>query len=41
MVPTVERGFLEVVFWSIAMAGDKPEIDSTLGLFCKCKNCLA
>ena len=30
-VPTVERGFLEVVFWSIEIAGDNPSIESTSG----------
>ena len=25
-VPTVERGFLEVVFWSMEMAGDRPSM---------------
>jgi hypothetical protein len=32
-VPTVERGFLDVVFCSIAIAGDRPVIESTSG-FC-------
>lgn len=41
MVPTVERGFLEVVFWSMAMAGVKPSILSTSGLPTLSKNCLA
>jgi hypothetical protein len=30
-VPTVERGFLEVVFWSIEIAGERPSIESTSG----------
>jgi hypothetical protein len=30
-VPTVERGFLEVVFWSIEIAGLRPSIESTSG----------
>jgi len=30
-VPTVERGFLEVVFCSIEMAGDSPSMESTSG----------
>ena len=25
-VPTVDRGFLEVVFWSMEMAGDRPSM---------------
>ena len=28
-VPTVDLGFLEVVFWSIEIAGDNPSIEST------------
>src|SRR6478752_4427972 len=32
MVPTVERGFLEVDFWSIDTAGDRPSMKSTSGL---------
>jgi hypothetical protein len=32
-VPTVERGLREVVFCSIAIAGDSPLIESTSG-FC-------
>jgi hypothetical protein len=31
-VPTVERGFFDVVFCSIEMAGDRPSIRSTSGL---------
>jgi hypothetical protein len=30
-VPTVERGFFEVVFCSIEIAGDRPSIWSTSG----------
>jgi hypothetical protein len=30
-VPTVERGFREVVFWSMEMAGERPSIESTSG----------
>ena len=41
MVPTVERGFLLVVFWSIAIAGDNPSIESTSGLLTLPKNCRA
>ena len=32
MVPTVDRGFFEVDFWSIETAGDSPSIKSTSGL---------
>ncbi len=32
MVPTVERGFFEVDFWSIETAGDRPSMKSTSGL---------
>ena len=32
MVPTVERGFFEVDFWSIDTAGDRPSMKSTSGL---------
>src|SRR5207342_2297505 len=32
MVPTVERGFLEVDFWSIDTAGESPSMKSTSGL---------
>src|SRR4051812_23929644 len=32
MVPTVERGFLLVDFWSIDTAGDSPSMKSTSGL---------
>src|SRR6478736_7044276 len=32
MVPTVERGFLLVDFWSIDTAGDRPSMKSTSGL---------
>ena len=40
-MPTVERGFLLVVFWSIEIAGDNPSMYSTSGLFICPKNCLA
>ena len=30
-VPTVDLGFLFVVFWSIDIAGDSPSIESTSG----------
>ena len=33
VVPTVDLGFLEVVFCSIATTGDKPSILSTSGRF--------
>jgi hypothetical protein len=32
MVPTVERGLREALFWSIEMAGDRPSMKSTSGL---------
>ncbi len=32
MVPTVERGFLDVDFWSIETAGLSPSMKSTSGL---------
>ena len=32
IVPTVERGFLDVDFWSIETAGDSPSMKSTSGL---------
>ena len=31
MVPTVERGFLDVDFWSIEIAGESPSMKSTSG----------
>ena len=37
-VPTVERGFLLVVFWSMEMAGDRPVISSTSGLSIRPRN---
>ena len=40
-MPTVERGLWEVVFWSIEIAGDNPEIESTSGFSIPPKNCLA
>src|SRR3989344_3546959 len=41
MVATVERGLLERLFWSMEIAGDRPDISSTSG-FCICrKNCRA
>ena len=41
MVPTVERGFLLIVFCSIDITGLKPLILSTSGLSMLPKNCLA
>jgi len=32
MVPTVLRGFLEVVFYSMEIAGESPSMESTSGL---------
>ena len=40
-VATVDLGFLDVFFCSIAIAGLKPSIRSTLGFFILSKNCLA
>jgi hypothetical protein len=40
-VPTVERGFLEVVFWSIEIAGERPSIESTSGFSIRPRNCRA
>jgi hypothetical protein len=37
-VPTVERGFREVVFWSIEIAGESPSIESTSGFSIICRN---
>jgi len=37
----VDLGFLEVVFWSIDIAGDRPSIFSTSGFSIIPKNCLA
>ncbi len=31
MVPTVERGFFDADFCSMAMVGDRPRIDSYFG----------
>ena len=41
VVPTVDLGFLDVVFCSIATTGDKPSIFSTSGLFKSPMNCRA
>jgi hypothetical protein len=38
MVPTVERGFLEVDFWSIEMAGESPSMKSTSGFSIRPRN---
>jgi len=40
-VPTVERGFRDVVFWSIEIAGESPSIESTSGFSIICRNCRA
>ena len=40
-VATVDLGFFEVFFCSIAIAGLKPSIKSTFGFFILSKNCLA
>jgi hypothetical protein len=39
--PTVERGFRDVVFWSIEIAGLSPSIESTSGFSIICRNCRA
>src|SRR3989344_3337042 len=41
MVATVERGLLERLFWSMAMAGERPVISSTSGFDIWFKNCRA
>src|SRR3954467_4449235 len=41
MVPTVERGFFEVDFWSIDTAGERPSMKSTSGLSICPRNCRA
>jgi len=41
MVPTVERGLWEVVFCSMAMAGDRPSMRSASGLSIMDRNCRA
>jgi hypothetical protein len=41
MVPTVDRGFREVDFWSIEMAGESPSMKSTSGFSIWPRNCLA
>ena len=41
VVPTVERGFLLVLFCWMAMAGERPSIESTSGLSIMSRNCLA
>src|SRR3954454_2552319 len=41
MVPTVERGFRFVDFWSIETAGDRPSMKSTSGLSIWPRNCRA
>ncbi len=40
-VPTVERGFFEVVFCSMEIAGDSPSIESTSGFSICSRNCRA
>ena len=37
-VPTVDRGFRDVVFWSIEIAGMRPSIESTSGFSIICRN---
>src|SRR3954466_15833847 len=41
MVPTVERGFFDVDFWSIETAGERPSMKSTSGLSIWPRNCRA
>jgi hypothetical protein len=40
-VPTVDRGFFDVPFWSIEIAGDRPSMMSTSGFSICPRNCLA
>ncbi len=40
-VPTVERGFFDVVFCSIEIAGESPSIESTSGFSICSRNCRA
>jgi hypothetical protein len=37
-VPTVDRGFLALFFWRMAMAGDTPSIESTSGFSIRSRN---
>src|SRR5512137_1127247 len=41
MVPTVLRGFFEVVFCSMEMAGESPSMESTSGFCMMPRNCRA
>jgi hypothetical protein len=41
IVPTVERGFFDVDFWSIETAGESPSMKSTSGLSICPRNCRA
>src|SRR5437764_10317042 len=41
MVPTVDRGFFDVDFWSMLTAGDRPSMKSTSGLSIWPRNCRA
>ena len=41
MVPTVERGFADALFCSMAIVGDNPETCSTAGLSSCPRNCRA
>jgi hypothetical protein len=41
IVPTVERGFFDVPFWSIEIAGDSPSMKSTSGFSIWPRNCRA
>ena len=41
IVPTVDRGFREVDFWSIEIAGESPSMKSTSGFSIWPRNCRA
>src|SRR3989338_8306297 len=41
MVATVERGLFERLFWSIEIAGERPDISSTSGFCIWRRNCRA
>jgi hypothetical protein len=41
IVPTVDRGFRLVDFWSIEMAGESPSMKSTSGFSICPRNCRA
>ena len=41
VVPTVERGFLMLFFWRMAIAGEMPSMASTSGFSMRSRNCRA